>query len=543
MLDKTKPIVLSGLFHTNLKSILASNGYKIIPSLSKHSQLVIDSSGNASALLKEAAQKRIPIFLEADVLATLKTLSMSREESLPLGLSFMVQAPSMSETKLLVDKLAPTQLSHVIGHKEQIKELLEWLRGWPQKGAAVMISGPPGIGKTTCAHLIVKECGYFCKEYNASDSRNASAVNTILATDSYRMRREVIIMDEADGFDRGGVAALAARIRGGRVPPIICIANDRSSLKLKPILSVTADIRFARPVKTTIAKAIKERTQTPLTEQQLVELCERNGNDIRAIINSLQMESTTANSKDAILRQDMFSATQRLFNERRSTTLAEAEQLVFVDYMMVPLMVQECATATAKTDLAAACKAAELSSNLDLINTRIQREQAWHLLPDMAMNAVAIARSTAGPAPFNMFPQWLGKNSKRLKHRRQIHEIAVRSKHTATSLREDYWTPINVIASENAARPQEFIDFLETNRFTRDDYFETIGETIFDAIQIPTKEKTAITRLYNKQNKIAAVSSKKMKVVHTDLHDSDAADAETDDVIESDEEELVAYLQ
>jgi replication factor C subunit 1 len=37
---------------------------------------------------------------------------------------------------------------------------------------SVIISGPPGIGKTTAAHLMAKLEGYDILEYNASDTRN-----------------------------------------------------------------------------------------------------------------------------------------------------------------------------------------------------------------------------------------------------------------------------------------------------------------------------------------------------------------------------------
>jgi len=37
---------------------------------------------------------------------------------------------------------------------------------------AVCLSGPPGIGKTTSAHLVANLEGYDILEYNASDTRN-----------------------------------------------------------------------------------------------------------------------------------------------------------------------------------------------------------------------------------------------------------------------------------------------------------------------------------------------------------------------------------
>jgi len=42
--------------------------------------------------------------------------------------------------------------------------------------AAVLISGPPGIGKTTSAHLVAKLKGYIPIELNASDARSKKLI-------------------------------------------------------------------------------------------------------------------------------------------------------------------------------------------------------------------------------------------------------------------------------------------------------------------------------------------------------------------------------
>lgn len=37
---------------------------------------------------------------------------------------------------------------------------------------AALLSGPPGVGKTTTAQVVCKELGYDLLEFNASDTRN-----------------------------------------------------------------------------------------------------------------------------------------------------------------------------------------------------------------------------------------------------------------------------------------------------------------------------------------------------------------------------------
>lgn len=46
---------------------------------------------------------------------------------------------------------------------------------------AVLISGPPGIGKTTSAHIAAKLAGYSPIELNASDTRSKKLIEVGLA--------------------------------------------------------------------------------------------------------------------------------------------------------------------------------------------------------------------------------------------------------------------------------------------------------------------------------------------------------------------------
>jgi len=125
---------------------------------------------------------------------------------------------------------------------------------------AALLSGPPGIGKTSAARIVCAQLGYEVVEQNASDTRNKSSIESNIkdlsanktldyfsvagvkkaeantnpmaaALGGLATQKSVIIMDEVDGVgagDRGGIAALIKIIKDSRTP-IICICNDRQN--------------------------------------------------------------------------------------------------------------------------------------------------------------------------------------------------------------------------------------------------------------------------------------------------------------------------
>ena len=394
-----------------------------------------------------------------------------------------IDGSTTSDSRLWTVKYAPTATSMICGNKGQVEKLQAWLRAWPinvkskfkkpgKEGwatfRAMILHGPPGIGKTTAAHLAAKLEGYDIRESNASDTRSKKLVETglkgVLDTTSLlgyfagdgkkvdaEKKRLVLIMDEVDGMsagDRGGVGALAAVCRKTNIP-LILICNDRRLPKMKPFDHVAFDLPFRRPTVDQIRQRImticfREKLKVP--PNVVNALIEGSHADIRQVINMLSTAKLDQDAVDFDLGKEMSKSWEKhvilkpwdivskilgggLFAPNSTTTLNEKIELYFNDHEFSSLMLQENYLGTNPmlsnlysgkeknlkmlelTDSAAAS-----ISDGDLVDRMIHgSQQQWALMPTHAVfsfvrPASFVAGSQAGSQ--TRFTSWLGNNSK-----------------------------------------------------------------------------------------------------------------------------------
>uniref|UniRef100_A0A0A9Z276 Replication factor C subunit 1 n=1 Tax=Lygus hesperus TaxID=30085 RepID=A0A0A9Z276_LYGHE len=134
------------------------------------------------------------------------------------------------------------------------------------KGA--LLSGPPGIGKTTSVYVVAAQCGFDVVEYNASDFRSRKSLrervgdiinNSTFATSAQSYVKVLLLMDEVDGCDIGGVGEVIEMIKHTSSIPIVCTCNDRWHPKLRSLINYVEDIRFTRPPCNIVSNYLCER--------------------------------------------------------------------------------------------------------------------------------------------------------------------------------------------------------------------------------------------------------------------------------------------
>ncbi|KAG8948253.1 hypothetical protein FRC04_009891 [Tulasnella sp. 424] len=261
-----------------------------------------------------------------------------------------------------VDKYRPKRFTDLVGDESVHRAALSWLKEWDQcvfkkrpnannkrkrearaggdsnqnegqtrppdewgrpQEKILLLSGPPGLGKTTLAHVVAAQAGYNVLEINASDARTGNIIDErikpALETGQGLGKKKpvLVVVDEVDGATGENSTSFVAKliqltIDGKRkklkpgekrnpkekqplLRPIICICNDLWASSILRLRSIARIVQFRPPVPTQLVKRLREICDIEglkAESRALTLLANVAKSDFRGCLNTLQMIHT-----------------------------------------------------------------------------------------------------------------------------------------------------------------------------------------------------------------------------------------------------------
>lgn len=298
------------------------------------------------------------------------------------------ETKSPTETALWVQKYSPKSFIELLSDEVRTpcislltiqktsRQVLSWLKEWdpcvfnrafvaPQfntkyakpeqhepsdrpRFKTILLSGPPGIGKTTLAHVVARTAGYEPVEINASDDRTASTllpkVQDVVQSKSIAFgesKPKCLIIDEIDGVMGGnqgcidGLLALLDDKPNKLKRPIICICNDEWAPALRPLKERAFTYRLEAPSEANLTnriQAISKKENIKIDQLAMQSLVQMTHCDVRSCLNTLQYLATrtqhitldtiaTGSSNNKDTQPNIFEVWKQIFVETKKSSL------------------------------------------------------------------------------------------------------------------------------------------------------------------------------------------------------------------------------
>ncbi|MEM7819673.1 MAG: AAA family ATPase [Candidatus Aenigmatarchaeota archaeon] len=191
---------------------------------------------------------------------------------------------------MLLEKYKPKKIDDIVGNKMQIIEIRKWIRNF-KPGSALMLYGPPGVGKSLIIKLLAKELDFELIESYASDNRTyESFIDLIKSSKQYSVsfKKKLFLIDEIDLLD--SPKSIIELIKESRFP-VVLIALNPYDKKLYDVRKICKLIKFQKLSHEEIAKFLADickKEGIEYDKKDLYQLARISNGDIRSALIDLE---------------------------------------------------------------------------------------------------------------------------------------------------------------------------------------------------------------------------------------------------------------
>lgn len=271
--------------------------------------------------------------------------------------------------------------------------MFRWLKHWKTGAKPLLVTGPPGVGKSTSIYAAATELGYTVLEFNASDVRTRERLREVLSpalenSSLFEREKLLIFLDEVDGIsgrsDYAGMDFVLDFIENATMP-VAMAANVEDSQKLKKIEQKSLVLRFnpvPAGVLTIYLRTISAKEELEVPDTVLDKIAKNSRGDVRQALNALQTVSGKA-VVGALTDHQFMSDSSALDAVLKSESMPEILSLLR-QYDAQPFdkirAIYDSVVTAKNLSLESKMESLEMIAQADLVMGMIQRRQSWRLL-------------------------------------------------------------------------------------------------------------------------------------------------------------------
>ena len=306
---------------------------------------------------------------------------------------------------MLLEKYMPASAKDFLGNGSALLEIRKWLSIW-QRGHALIIHGPSGIGKTLAVKMIAREMGYELLEIGADEERKTSDMKNIITSSmqhSFSCKKKLILIDDMEHMESH--KSLTELVEKSLYPVVMIVQNvyERNMTAYRRRFET---VKFHKVRYDSISKLLRRVCDCEgkkYDDRSIDQMSKMANGDVRAALLDLeQMDAVGMNDvvhtgyrDDA---NDMFETVKMVFKSSSlETSFAALEKCDNPDDALAWIEENVSDEYTTK----GIAGSMHFLSKADIMNCRIIRRQAWILKKYsyvFSFHGVAVSKETNSTA-------------------------------------------------------------------------------------------------------------------------------------------------